>query len=364
MPMSALTTPMVGSTTTAPATTASSSDGVGAIRLRHPRPDRLGVAPDRLVAVVPGDPPRRGPTARCRRAGSDRPSTGRSAPASRRRESRVIGRPLHRTGRGRPPSSSPGAQRSDAPAGRSRRNPAAADRSNASRGSRDRTGRCDETRTTRRDWFRTAIVRRSRSTTGRSSAVAITAPGPRGSAGASPPSGSTRTTSRVPSARSTSRRTSSTSSRTPSRTSTGARAPRPAASTPSQPLPVPSRLEHRVADDRDRLGGIEPEAAGAAAPGQLGGREQEEALLLPGGQAHRSILDRGSCPISDGAATRGRAVPSRAGKGQPATAAASPGMGAVRDDRREPSPAVRPGRRGRHRRSTSRGRRGSRRSRP
>ena len=54
MPMSALTTRTIGSTTTTPAITASSSDGAagrGRLVLGHPRPEVLGITPDRLVAL-------------------------------------------------------------------------------------------------------------------------------------------------------------------------------------------------------------------------------------------------------------------------------------------------------------------------
>ena len=64
---------------------------------------------------------------------------------------------------------------------------------------------------------------------------------------APPPSGSSRTTSRVPSPSSTSRRTSSTSSRTPGMTSSGATAARPAASTVrvARRRPAPPRASRR-----------------------------------------------------------------------------------------------------------------------
>ena len=121
IPMSALTTPMVGSTTTTPAITASSSRWRRPrLVLGHPARGVLGVAPERLVARA-----WRSRSTRIHRSVS--PSRTRSpvggpvAGDGRSRERRVTVRPRRRpiraavAGRARRPAVSPGAQRTESP---------------------------------------------------------------------------------------------------------------------------------------------------------------------------------------------------------------------------------------------------------
>ena len=73
--------------------------------------------------------------------------------------------------------------------------------------------------------------------------------------------------------------------------------------------PGARRLEHRVADERDRLGGVEGEPRRPMASRELGGGEDEEPLLLPGGQAHRGHRSDAPSRRSTAAGTGRRAAP-------------------------------------------------------
>ena len=82
-----------------------------------------------------------------------------------------------------------------------------------------------------------------------------------------------------------------------------ARTPSSTSSSPSDgvaPAPRPRRrsspsrasLADLVGDERGRLGLVELQAAGAAAPRQLGGQEEQEPVLLAGQQAHGAPLSQ------------------------------------------------------------------------
>ena len=237
MPMSALTTPMVGSTTSAPNNTTSSSEAVEAESLCVSRLRRFLVYPLQVSSPA---------SCRSRSTRSHRsvsPTRTRSSAVSpyrvkySDRDSRLMPedrsierRSDRRSGQGRPhgPHREPSRpSRRRGHRGGTRRQPA------------DRTedvGWCDRTGSARRRGWSCAMC------SPRGDAVA---PGrqptpPAGCQDALHPvstadsfvlSGSIRTMRRVPSARSTSRRTSSSSSGTPSRTSSSRSAERPASST-------------------------------------------------------------------------------------------------------------------------------------
>ena len=56
----------------------------------------------------------------------------------------------------------------------------------------------------------------------------------------------------------------------------------------------PGRLEHRIADQRHDLGLVQRHPGGTVPPGELGGGEELEALLLPRQQAHPGIVASGA----------------------------------------------------------------------
>ena len=306
IPMSALTTPIEGSTTTAPVITTSSSDGPAAGPTGPSAGGGSSRSPTAARRPAPGGPPRRGSRGRCHRGGCDPPSrarTGRGAPRRRggspRSRVRRLAGVAHQADR-------PGLARLPAlraPAGRSSLKPTAASRSNQPRVHPvERVVRRDPDRAPGGSSTSSSTPPGRRRTRRRDASPIHDAPGPSGPA-ARRASGSTSTTSREPSPSSTSSRTSSTSSRTPSITSPGATAARPAAST-SAYAPRPRRLEHRVAHERDRLGRVEREPGGPMPARQLGCGEDQQPLLLPRGQSHRPI-------VATAAAREGLVAPGR-----------------------------------------------------
>ena len=198
---------------------------------------------------------------------------------------------VRRTGPGRPSSSRPATSAPRRrPGGRAgtRRRPR--DRTAAAALTR-RTGMCEETRTTRRESFRTTSRRRSRSGAGRATAAADHCPRAR------------RPHRRIATERIDQHDEARAVAEEDLQTDlvdeladavedvgrADRREPRSHDRVVSEP--VPSRLQHRVADDRDRLRRVQPKAAFAPPSSELRSGEQEESLLLPGGQAHGRIVD-------------------------------------------------------------------------
>ena len=298
----------------APAMTTSSSDGLGR-PWADARADGLRVAPDRLVAGRLAILARRGPRGRCRRAGRGRRSSGRSGRGGPSGRARLIGRrPRRRTGRAGPSASRPAPSARIAPAGRSRRKPRAAvaieDEPRVH--PVERVVRRDADHPPRlaadvRSMVSARAPPRRRARIGR----CADRPGPdRPGPVAVAPAGRAgrRAASRRPSA-------PRAGPRRPARgrracTSSGPTAARPAASTSAYVRAGPRRLEHRVADERDRLRRVEREPGRAMTSRQLGGGEDEEPLLLPGRQAHRRHRSE-----------RPRLATARDGRRRPATAA-------------------------------------------
>ena len=288
----------------------------------------LRVAPDRLVARRLAVVARPGSTGRCRRAGPGRRSSGRSGRGTRSR-----GEAGHRPRlAASPPPNRTSSTRLrlarrpalGAPAGRSRRNPCAAARSNVEPRVHpvERVVRRDADRPARDRLVTTSSIRAfrgpSRQFDVRRSAGDDRARAHAGSpAGRPRPSGSTSTITRVPSPRRTSSRTSS--SELADAVDDLVRADR------GQPgrLDVgvagagPRRLEHRVADQGDRLGWLSaqpaaamPRASSAAAKIRSRSSSQGSGASTPMVSARRSI--RGSTgkstpPIDRRPAARRRA---------------------------------------------------------
>ena len=96
--------------------------------------------------------------------------------------------------------------------------------------------------------------------------------------------------SRVPSSRSTSTRISGTMPATPSRTCPGRTAARPAAATSSKERTAAAGRVHLVAHEGHRLGRVQLQALRERRSRELGGGEHPEAILLRGGQLHRTSV--------------------------------------------------------------------------
>ena len=261
--------------------------GGRAVVLGHPGAPVLRVAPERLVGrirevALDPDP----------EVGVAQPDAvaGGRAVARRVLGARVPLRhpaepPSLRTARGPPRASRPAPIAGSRPrAGRAgtRRPP----RGRTSRCSFERqNGKCDDTRigcsprlvTVR--WIRSRPGASSTSPSpnriapGPSAPAGRTAPGARGAA--SPPRGGPRRGSRAR------------SPATPSITWSGRTASRPAAATSSNDAAAAAGRVHLVADERHRLGRVQPQSLRERRPRELGGGEDPEALFLGGGQLHR-----------------------------------------------------------------------------
>ena len=290
IPMSALTTPISGIDDDRADDHGVELRRADRARLGQPEPDVLRVAPDRLVAerlaiLLDADPEVR--VAEPDAVAGRRPEARRCSAGERRLTlpcRRVPSRPHRRTGRASPPRLSPGAQRSDEPASRSRRKPGRGrpieleprvhpverevrrDADDAPRGVRDaQLG-------VARAMLPAPPARPARRRPRRAR------PGP---VGAPRPSGSTSVISRVPSSSRTSRR-HQVDQLAHAGHDVGGRHGRETRRFHVRVARArPRRLEHRVADQRDRLGRVERDARGAMPPRQLGGAEDAAAAPPP-----------------------------------------------------------------------------------